>query len=212
MKPLMLILFLPIAIFGQEKKEIVSLRAGYSGTIIVFKEAVDPSFLNFGITFNDSKTFIGSGPEFGVSKSINDDLFIDCSFSTFSGKHTKFEYGQNKFWYSLKGYQIPLTINYLLRKNTKKLRINLGGGLQYLKANLKQYETVDDGAGDITYQRTDINIGELQFLARPGLQYRIVPNLFAAFVLNLSVSTSGRFVDHPSIFLTYRIGRNARKG
>ena len=202
MRHLIFILLFPLATLGQGN-EIISLRAGFSGTIIVFKEAVDPSFLNFGLTFDDSKSFIGSGPEFGLSKSINNNLFIDLAFSTFSGEHTKFEYSGNEFWYSLKGYQIPLTVNYLIRHHTKKLRFNLGGGIQYLSANLKQYETVDDGAGDITNQRTDIKITEFQFAARPGIQYRIIPNLFAGFVVKLSVSTNGRFSDSPCIFLKY---------
>ena len=205
MKPFVFLFLFPIALFGQQKREIVSFRAGYSGTIIVFKEAVDPSFLNFGLTFNNNKSFVSSGPEFGISKSINNNLYVDLAFSTFSGEHTKFEYSGNEFWYTLKGYQIPLSINYLLREPTRKLRINLGGGIQYLSANLKQYETVDDGAGDITNLRTDIKISELQFSARPGLQYRITPDLFASFVINLGVSTNGRFANHPAIFLTYRL-------
>jgi hypothetical protein len=208
MKPLIFILLFPLATLGQVK-EIVSVRAGYSGAIIVFKEAVDPSFLNFGLTFEDSRSFIGSGPEFGISKSISNNLFIDLAFSTFSGKHTKAEYSGNEFWYSLKGYQIPLTIHYLLRNHTKKLRFNIGGGVQYLSANLEQYETVDDGAGDITNQRTDIWIGEFQFVARPGIQYHVIPNLFAGFVIKLSVSTNGRFADSPCIFLKYSF--NARQ-
>ena len=207
MKPLMFVLLLPVTLFGQQKQEIISVRAGYSGTIIVFKEAVDPSFLNFGLTFNNSKSFVSSGPEFGVSKSINNKLYIDFAFSTFSGEHTKFEYSGNEFWYTLKGYQLPLSINYLLRDHTRKLRINLGGGIQYLNANLKQYETVDDGAGDITNTRTDIKIKELQICARPGLQYRITPDMFASFIINLSVSTNGRFANHPAIFVAYRIAR-----
>ena len=202
MRPFIFILLFPLVTLGQGK-EIISVRAGFSGTIIVFKEAVDPSFLNFGLTFDDNKSFNASGPEFGLSKSINNNFFIDLAFSNFSGKHTKFQYNGNEFWYSLKGYQIPLTVNYLFRDYTKKLRFNLGGGIQYLQANLEQYETIDEGADDITNQRTDITITELQFSARPGIQYRIIPNLFADFVVRLSVSSNGRVAYSPCILLKY---------
>ncbi len=63
----------------------------------------------------------------------------------------------------------------------KEIVSNLGGGIQYLKANLKQYETVAEGADDITNQRTDIKITELQFSA--GLGFNIAP--FPIYLLGL---------------------------
>ena len=207
MKPFLFFLLFPIAVCAQTKKELVSVRVGYSSTDIAFKEAPDPSFLYFGLTLDNNKTFRGHGLEIGVSKSFNSHLYIDLCYSNFSGKDTKAQYNDNVNWYTLKGFQIPLTINYLLRNPTKRLRINLGGGLQYLKGELYQYETVSDGGEQTTNQKAVINISELQFSARPGLQFRIIPDLFATFTVNLSISTSGRLSDRPCLSLMYSFHR-----
>ncbi len=117
-----------IVSFGQETNEVISLRIGYSSTNVVFKEAFEPSFQFFGNTFNTGKTFVGDGPEFGIIKSINKNLFIDLSFSSFAGQDTKTKVNNNENYYTLKGFQIPFTANYLLRDSSKKFRINIGAG------------------------------------------------------------------------------------
>ena len=202
MKPLLFILLLPLTALAQEKKEILSLRIGYGFTSIVFDEAADPSFVYFGLTF-PSSTFRSHGPEFGVSKSLNERVFIDVSFSSFSGKDLRAEKNENEHWYNLKGFQVPVTVNYLIRNPTKRLRFNIGGGFQYLKAHLEQYETVYEGADPMRIEKGDFKISELQFSARPGIQFRIIPNLFAALIYRASFSTSGRYSDNPSLSLRY---------
>lgn len=192
-----------IVSFGQKPNDVISVRIGYSSTNIVFKEALEPSFQFFGNTFNSGKTFVGDGPEFGISKSINNNLFIDLSFSSFAGQETKTKINNNENYYSLKGFQIPFTANYLLRDSSKKIRINIGAGFQYLNGQLKQFEKIGNSGGQTTNQLTDISISEFQLSIRPGLQFRIIPNLFASFIVKLSISTNGRYSDNPCLSLKY---------
>jgi hypothetical protein len=196
-------LLFPLSIFGQKANDIISLRIGFSSTDIVFKEALQPSVGIFGHTFKTGKTFVGEGPEFGMSKTINDKIYMDISFSLFSGRDTKLSVNTNKNYYTLKGFQVPLTVNYLLRNPTKRLRINLGAGVGYLKAQLQQYESVSSTNGQITNEVNNIQISELQFAFRPGLEFRIIPNLFVSWIVRVSISTNGRYVDNPILSLRY---------
>lgn len=211
MKKASLILFIlvnTISIsFGQETDQLFSIRIGYSSTSIVFKEAVEPSFQFFGNTFKAGKTFVGSGPEFGISKSVNDKLFIDLGLSSFSGNEIKTEVNGNKNYYNLRGLQIPLTVNYLFRDSSRKLRISVGAGFQLLNGRLKQFEDITTGGGQTTYQLTDFDISEFQFAIRPGIQIRIIPNLFALFIVKLSISTNGRYSDNPCLSVKYTFNK-----
>ena len=196
-------LLFPFSIFGQKTNDIISLRIGYSSTNIVFKEAFEPSANIFGHVFNTGKTFVGGGPEFGISKALNNKIYIDISFSSFSGSDTKLIVNNSKNYYTLKGIQIPLTVNYLLRNNTKRFRINIGAGVDYLKAHLQQYESVNIINGQFTNQINDIDISEFQFALRPGVEFRIIPNLFVSWIVRVSISTNGRYVDNPILSLRY---------
>ena len=207
MKPFLFIILLPLTVLAQEKSEILSGRVGYGFTSIVFDEAADPSFLYFGLTF-PSNNFRAHGPDIGVSKSINNRVYIDLSFSSFSGKDQRVKVDENEQWYNLKGFQVPLTVNYLIRNETKRLRLNIGGGFQYLKGHLEQYEIVYEGTDQMTIAKGDFKISEFQFSARPGIQYRIIPNLFAVLLYKLAISTNCRFSDNPSLSLRYSFRKN----
>jgi hypothetical protein len=189
---------------AQNTSAALYLRLGYSATNIVIREAIVPDVTLFGYVFDPGKTFAGNGPELGVCKTINDKWFVDFAFSTFSGNETKAKFGNDQNFYTLKGFQLPVTINYLTRSNAKRWRINLGAGVQYMQAHLKQFETTTNTGGiQTTHQRTDISISEAQLVFRPGIQYRLIPNLFLSFILNASLSPAGRYADHPCFFLRY---------
>lgn len=198
-------LLFPLFTFGQKANDIISLRVGYSSTNIVFKEAFEPSVNIFGLTFNTGKTFVGDGPEFGISKDISEKMFIDVSFSSFSGRDRKLKLNDNEDYYTLKGFQVPLTVNYLLRNHTKRLRINIGAGVDYLKAHLQQYESVSGNSGQVTNKINDIHISEFQFALRPGVEFRIIPNLFVSWIVRVSISTNGRYVDNPILSVRYTL-------
>ena len=196
-------LLFPLSIFGQKENDIISLRIGYSSTNIVFKEAFQPSVNIFGRVFNTGNTYIGDGPEFGLSKALNDNIYIDISFSSFSGSHTRLIVNNYRSYNTLKGFQIPLTVNYLLRNNAKRLRVNIGAGFDYLEAHLQQYESANTTNGLVTNQVNDIHISEGQFALRPGVEFRIIPNLFVSWIVRLSISTNGRYVDNPILSFRY---------
>jgi hypothetical protein len=196
-------LLFPTSIFGQKTNDIISVRVGYGSTNMVFKEAFEPSVNIFGRDFNTGKTFVGSGPEFGLSKYINAEMFIDVSFSAFSGRDTKLEVNNNENYYTLKGFQLPLTANCLLRDNTKRLRINIGVGVNYISARLQQYESISTSTGQVTDKINDIHISEFQFALRPGVEFRIIPNLFVSWIVRVGISTNGRYVDNPFLSLRY---------
>jgi hypothetical protein len=195
--------------FGQNANEKFSLRIGYSTTNITFNEAYNPSINFLGIPINlTGKNFSGDGPELGISKSIKEKLFLDIAFSSFySPEFNQLTVNNYALDYTLKGFQIPLTINYLTRNSSKKFRVNLGGGLQYLNGHLQQFEKITDNGGQITQSTvTDVHISELQLSLRPGIQYRIAPNLVASFIVNTSISVTGnfgRYSDHPCLSLKY---------
>lgn len=191
--------------FGQKNNDVVSFRLGYSSTNIVFKEAYEPSLNLFGRTFNTGKTFVGDGPEFGISKDLSENVYVDISFSTFKGADLRAKVNNYENYYTLKGYQIPVTINYLLRNSSKKFRVNLGAGVQYLNAKLKQFEQATNGTDKTTSQITDIDISEVQLALRPGVQFRIIPNLFALFTVKVAMSSNGRYLDNPCLSLKYSL-------
>ena len=196
---------LPLVTAGQKKDDIITLRVGYSSTNVNFKEAFEPSVNFFGRVFNTGKLLLGEGFELGVSKNIVTKMFIEISFSTFSGRDTKLIVNNYKNYYTLKGFKAPVTINYLLRDTTKRLRINVGAGVQYSKNHLQQFETISSNTGQMTNQIADINISELGFVLKPGVQFRIFPNLFASFIVSASVSMNGRYSDSPCFSLKYTL-------
>lgn len=204
MKQFIFLIFLsPFIVHGQRNKEIATLRVGYGSTNIGFKEAFEPSVNIFGIVFNTGKTFVGDGPEFGLSKEMNRKLFLDLSFSSFYGKDTKVKVNRHEHYYTLEGFQVPMTVNYLLRAETKRLRVNAGAGIAYLKGHLQQYETITMSNRQVTNQVSDIRISELQLAMRPGVQLRILSDLFVSFIVRVGLSTNGRYADNPYFSLKY---------
>lgn len=190
-------------LFGQKTNEIIIGKIGYSATNIVFKEAKEPTAQIFGINFKTGKTFTGNGMELGAGKYINNNLFTEFSITTFNGKETKLKVNNNEHYYTLKGYQIPLSINYLLRDSSKKLRINAGVGFQYLNGKLEQFEKKNNTNGQTVNQITNIKVSELQILLRPGIPFRIMKYLFLSFTVKVAISTNGRYLDNPCLSLNY---------
>ena len=207
---LLLIIFLQFInkSFGQKNNDVVSFRLGYSSTNIVFKEAYEPSLNLFGRNFNTGKTFVGDGPEFGISKDLSENMSLDIAFLTFKGSDLKAKVDIYENYYTLKGYQIPITINYLLRNSSRKFRLNLGAGIQYLNGDLKQFEKISNGADKTTNQINEINISEVQLAVRPGVQFRVIPNLFALFTVKVAMTANGRYLDNPCFSLKYALKKS----
>ena len=204
----LLLLLLPMASIAQKTNDLFSVRLGASSANIVFNEAVESSINAFGFLFSSGKNFAASGGELGISKDINERMFIETSFALFSGRETKINVNNTEDYYTMSGYQIPVMYNYLFRDSTKKLRIVAGGGVQFLKAHLRQYEKRLTTSGYVSNQLTDINIKEFQFVLAPGVQFRIVPRLYASFIVNVGISTNGRYSDRPSFSLKYSFPRH----
>jgi hypothetical protein len=202
-KIICLLLVFPLAVFGQKTGDIITLSLGWASANIGFKEAIDPSINFFGRIFNTGNTFVGEGPEFGISKNISKNMFAEISFSTFTGKETKAKVNNNENYYTLAGFQLPLTLNYLTGDNNKRLRINLGGGGQLLKSHLQQFETIINNSGQTTTRISDINISEFQLALVPGVQFRIIGNLFTSFLVKVGISTNGRYADYPCFSIKY---------
>lgn len=197
--------------FGQGTDELFSLRLGYSSTNIAFKEAFEPAYPVFSKFFRAGKTFVGEGIDFGVSKSINNKMYIELGYSPFSGEDMQLKVGSAtgsvEYTYTLKGFQLPLTFNYLLRDSSKKLRFNLGTGLQYLSGHLQQFVKADDNGVQQTSQIEDIRISEMSLILRPGIQYQIFQNLVASFIVKVSLAPNGRYADGPAFSLKYTFTR-----
>lgn len=193
---------------AQNHKEIIALKLGYATTNVIIKEAGTPIINLFGSSFSTGNTFVGEGLEVGISKSINPNLFIEFGFSNFKGGDLRYKINSYERSYNLKGFQIPLSVNYLFRKKEKKLRFNLGAGFQYFKSTLNEFESYTNIENVyIENQSDDIDISEVHFLIRPGLQYRIVRNLTAAFTVKISLSTKGRYTDGSAISVKYAFSK-----
>lgn len=208
---LFFLLSLTSKIFAQQRIEEMSITFGYSTTNIVFKEAFESSASFFGLNFKSGKTFIGEGVAYGVSKDINHKLTFDIAYSGFKGEEQTLRVNNVAYYYKLDGYQIPITMNYLTRDSSKRLRINLGLGVQYLNGNLKQFQNITTGANTITNKITDINISEVQMAFRPGIQFRIFPQLFALYTVKFAISGNGRYLDNPCLSLKYVFTKSSEK-
>ncbi len=200
---LFFLLSLTSKIFAQQRIEEMSVRFGYGTTNIGVKEAYERSASFFGLKVKSGKTFIGEGVAYGVSKEINHKLTIDIAYSGFKGEEQTLRVNNVAYYYKLGGHQIPITINYLTRDSSKRLRINLGLGAQYLNGNLKQFQNITNGANTITNKITDINISEVQLAFKPGIQFRIFPQLFALYTVTFALSANGRYLDNPCLSLKY---------
>ena len=200
-----------VNVLAQKTTDLFSVRLGTSSTNIVIREAFEPNATFFGITFKPGKTFAGDGPVVAITKNLSKTLFVELSFSSFKEKHdTKLIVNNNENFYSLKGFQFPVTISYYFRNSTKKLRYYLGSGFQYLRGELKQYESITSNGSQTTYQITDINFSEIQFSINPGIDFRIIPNLFIYFQVPVSLSIKGKYSDNPSFGIKYSFLKNRK--
>jgi hypothetical protein len=116
------LILISLGSWAQNHQEIISVKLGYGSTNVIIKEANSPDFNLFGYSFSSGNTFVGEGIEVGVSKSINPNLFIELGFSDFKGGDLRYKVNSYERSYKLKGYQIPLSVNYLFRKEEKKKR------------------------------------------------------------------------------------------
>ncbi|WP_293311202.1 outer membrane beta-barrel protein [Pedobacter sp. UBA5917] len=197
-------IFFTLASHAQSNKEIISVKFGYGSTNVVIKEANSPALNLFGYSFSTGNTFVGEGIELGLSKSINSSLFLELGFSNFKGTDLMYKINSYERNYKLKGFQVPISVNYLFRNEEKRLRFNLGAGFQYFKSRLNQSERyINTNNVQVENQLEAIDLSEIHFLFRPGLQYRIVKNLTAAFVVKVSLSPDGRYTDNPAISVKY---------
>ena len=189
---------------AQTNKELFGIKIGYGTTAINFKESNPVSFSFFGRKFDSGNTFSGDGIEFGVTRSINKKMFMDFSFASFSEDGLHFKVNDFEYLYKINGYQIPISINYLLRNEERKFQFVIGLGFQYLHSKLKeQQHYISADQKYIENEFDEIKISEASVIFGAGIQYRIVPYLLAAFNVKASLSTRGRYSDRPSISLMY---------
>ncbi|MGM9476534.1 outer membrane beta-barrel protein [Pedobacter sp. GSP4] len=201
-------IFFSLASHAQNNTEIIAVKVGYSSTNVIIKEANSPDLNLFVFSFFSGNTFVGEGLEVGISKSINPNVFIELGYSNFKGGDLRYKINSYERSYTLNGFQVPISINYLFRKEEKKLRFNLGAGLQYFESTLNEFESYNNTSNvPEENQFPTINISEVHFLIRPGVQYRLLRNLTAAFVVKVSLSPKGRYTDNPAISVKYALTR-----
>lgn len=209
---LYLIFLLPCFAKAQHSSDVFGIQVGYGSFNITAKDAYRQQINLFGFKRKTGNTFVGDGINLGLTKEIDSNLFLAINYSSFSGKDTDLEFGSYLGNYilshSISGYQIPISINYLLRKNSRKLRINLGAGLQYIQANITQTETITENNLTQTNVVKQLDISQLQFMLRPGLQYRILPNLFAVYAVNIAIPFTGNYNDGPNFSIKYIFRNN----
>lgn len=205
---LLIFLLLSVAANSQNERKPFYLRVGMSSSHYVIREAYKPPAISVLGAFDigNGKTFTGEGPEFGMGKHLSERSFIDIGFATFRYAGQTWEVGNMNgtlsYSYRIKGWMLPVTFNYLLRDSTRKFRINTGLGLQFNRVDFQQFETMSASSTTTTTIR-DVDLAELSFILRPGIQYRVLKQLYVSFLVNVSISTSGRYGDHPCLSVRY---------
>lgn len=202
---LLIFLLLSIAANSQKEKKPFYIRVGMSASHYVIREAYKPPAILRTFDMGDTKAFTGEGPEFGIGKHLSERSFIDIGFSTFTYTGQNWEAGGRNgtlsYSYRMMGWVTPVTFNYLLRDSTRKLRINTGLGLQLNRVLFQQTETMN--AYSVTRIIRDVDLAEVSFIARPGIQYRVLKRLYVSYLVNISISTSGRYADHLCLSARY---------
>ena len=196
----------PMFVLGQaQPNDLFSLKFGYNTTLISIKEAVRTKSNLFGLSFDHGNTYSGDGIHFGLAKNISDHLFVDLSAVFFSGEeqivHAANYLSVLERSYTLKGFRIPASINYLFRSSSKRLRPNIGAGLQYLNFAFHQFEMQQSNGLTTNKEIAYVNTNEIQLLLSPGIQYRIIDELYVSFIVNVGIGK--RYIDAPTISLKY---------
>lgn len=179
------------------------VRVGYSTTAMTFKESNEFSVNFMGGAINSGPTFTGSGPEIAMGMNLSSKLYAEMGFSSFSGSDLRGRINNYERSSTLKGFHLPLTLNYLVRDSAKRLRVNLGGGVQYTKALMRQYEKIITNGVETVSQLQEVSVSEIFVVFRPGLQFRIIPRLFASFHVPVCVSFTGRYSDRPALSVSF---------
>lgn len=177
------------------------INVGYSFSSVTFKD-VDRTAINQPInTLDATEKFRGNGFHIGVYRKITNTLNIELAFSSFNGNKYRDAYSttMNK----LKGFQVPIMANFLLRDETRSLNFVIGGGLQYLHAKGEEIEYSTTGQK----QLSAFSVSTVYLSFDLGVQYRLIQNLYAAYTSRLSVSTNSRYADNGVVSLKYNFGR-----
>jgi len=174
------------------------VKVGMNSINVSLLEAYEPSTAIFGTGFNAGRTFIGEGLEFGFGKELSSRVYVDMAYSRFKGNETVLEVDNKVDYYTMEGFQLPLVLNYLLRKPERKLRFDIGTGLHYVDISVKQLKRIGD---DIRVMK-ELEMSKIQVVVKTGLQYRIIPNLFSSFLIKAAFSI-GSYNDNPSLSLRY---------
>jgi hypothetical protein len=195
------------ALWGQSQKPF-SIRAGYSATAVRIDGAAQPSERLYN-KVNDSKTFWGDGVEGGLSKAILPKVVVDAGFATISGRGTKAKIVSDRYnaehYYSLKGFQLPITCNFQVTPPERKFRFLIGAGLQLLHLKFQQYQHYVDDTGGWTEAAQRLTFTDVQIAGKATAQYRLNERFSIMTHYKASVSHRGRLVNNAFAGLAYSI-------
>lgn len=194
------------ASYAQSKQNILTIQIGYNTTNVNDQKAYKPDVTGSSLldVVFPGKTFTGDGFAFGISKDLSERWFFGLGVAFYSGGETTLRVNAYELSYRLKGFRVPVSINYLLRNSNRRLRINLGAGVNYINGNLDQFETTQVSSGQtVTTHIRDISHSSFIPMIVPGIQFRIIPNLHLSFLVNISTSFNGLYSDGPCLSLKY---------
>ncbi len=179
------------------------INAGYSFTSVTFK-GTDRTAINQP-TFNLDATekYRGDGFHVGLYKKLTNSLNVEVGFSSISGSKNRSEIGSNTSIKKLKGFQIPVMANFLLREEARDLNFVVSGGLQYLNA---KGEEIEENNASIK-QLSAYKVSTVYLSFGVGVQFRITQNLHIAYQSRISVGPNSRYSDNGVFSLKYAFGR-----
>jgi hypothetical protein len=180
----------------------IGIDAGYSFTSVTFKETDRTAINQLTSTLDAREKFKGDGFHLGVYKKITNVLTIELAFSSFSGTKNRDANSASNTYNELKGFQIPVMANFLLREETRDLNFIIGGGLQYLKAKGEEIEETASSRKQLAAYSISTVYGSFSY----GAQFRLAYNLYVAYTGRLSVSTGAKNADNGVFSIKYSFG------
>lgn len=197
---------------AQRQKNIFSIGAGFHVVNMGIEEADFRDIHAFRNGVGKKKNFTSTGYEVSISQPVSSRLTARVSWAHFNSEGYKFKeegYLSYSYYYTLKGDLIPLTLEYRLSRNpSTRLQLFAGGGLQLIKFKMSELERSSLGIGSVITQFREFKKSEFGILAVPGLNYRLIGQVYSDFHLRMGYSFSGRVTFNPSISLNYMFGKS----
>lgn len=171
-----------------------SVFAGFGAVAVNFREISQYTSLT-----QKREAFKGGGILIGGGLELRQQLYLELSLTPFKGNQlTRVTFSRENY-FELKGFQMPISVHRLISNISKKFYMSLGGGINLLRANLKQYE---DKGGNLVSNTTFFTPTLAVFTS---FRWRLYKR--TQFDINLNASMVPRFAGTIGFALRYNFSK-----